>query len=87
MNFFSRVLQRPRLSPEQRALGQRRRLVKVAAVLLGTFFSLCFLAYFLIVTPSQLSGGEIGLIAILGAVLFGRRLVGLMRRVNIFRRR
>lgn len=80
-------LLRPDLSPKERSLRQRRRLVKFGALVVLAIFGVMFLGFVLLASPSQLSGGEIGVLAAVGAVLFGSRLVSAARRVRSFRRR
>jgi len=78
-------LLRPKLSPEERGLRQRRRLVKFGALVVLAIFSVMFLGFVLIASPGRLSGGEIGVLAAVGAVLFGSRLVSVARRIGSFR--
>ena len=78
-------LLRPELSPEERGLRLRRRLVKVAAFVVLAIFGVAFLGFVLFATPGRLSGGEIGVLAAVGAVLFGSRLVSAARRIRSFR--
>ncbi|HUY91062.1 MAG TPA: hypothetical protein VMV10_20155 [Pirellulales bacterium] len=75
----------PPLSPEERALRQRRRLVKLAGLTALAIFGVAFLGFVLFASPGRLSGGEIGILAALGAVLFGSRLASAVRRVRSFR--
>jgi hypothetical protein len=78
-------LLRPELSPEERGLRQRRRLVKFGALVVLAIFGVMFLGFVLIASPGRLSGGEIGVLAAVGAVLFGSRLVSAARRIGSFR--
>lgn len=78
-------LLRPELSPEERGLRQRRRLVKIGALIAMAIFGVVFLGFVLFASPGRLSGGEIGVLAAVGAVLFGSRLVSAARRIRSFR--
>jgi len=78
-------LLRPELSPEERGLRQRRRLVKIAGLIVLTIFGVVFLGFLLFASPGRLSGGELGVLAAVGAVLFGSRLVGAAKRIGWFR--
>lgn len=75
----------PPLSPEERGLRQRRRLVKIVAFVVLAIVGAAFLGFLLIASPGRLSGGEIGVLAAVGAVLFGSRLVSVVRRMRSFR--
>lgn len=87
INAIYRLLQRTPLSPEERALHQRRRLVKLTGLAMLALGSLVFLAFLFFAMPGRLSNGELGVLAIVGIVLFGSRLASLVRRINVFRRR
>lgn len=82
MKLLPRLLRRPPVSPVERALRQRRRLVKLTGLVALSICGLIFLAFLFFVMPGRLSGGEISLIAVLGLMLFGPRLLNLMRRVS-----
>lgn len=82
MSLPFRLLPRPPFSAEHQALRQRRRLVKVAGLVALAICGLAFLGFVLVATPGRLSGGEIGIIAALGAVLFGSRLIHAVRRIK-----
>ncbi|HEX5498638.1 MAG TPA: hypothetical protein VFX03_05395 [Thermomicrobiales bacterium] len=85
MISFFRFFPRPALSAQEHALRQRRRLVKTAGLIVLAISGAAFLGFVLIATPGRLSGGEIGVIAALGAALFASRLVRAIRRINAFR--
>ncbi len=87
MSLFFRLFPRQPLSPEDRALHLRRRLVKVAGLVVLGLCSLAFLAFLFLAMPGRLSGGEIGILATVGVVLFSSRLVSFVRRISVFRRR
>ena len=84
-NFKLLNLLRAPLAPEEQSLRQRRRLVKIAGLLLAAIFGVMFLGFVLFATPGRLSGGELGVLAAVGAVLFGSRLVGAAKRIGSFR--
>jgi hypothetical protein len=87
INALSRLLRRTPLSPEERALYQRRRLVKLTGLAVLALGSLFFLAFLFFAMPGRLSNGELGVLAMVGIFLFGSRLLSLARRINVFRRR
>ena len=78
-------LLRAPLAPEEQSLRQRRRLVKIAGLLLAAIFGVVFLGFVLFASPGRLSGGELGVLAAVGAVLFGSRLIGAAKRIGWFR--
>lgn len=78
-------LLRPELSPQERGLRQRRRLVKIGALIVLAILAVIFLGFVLLASPGRLSGGEIGVLAAVGAVLFGSRLASAARRIGSFR--
>ena len=73
------------LASEEQSLRQRRRLVKLAGLIVLAIFAVAFLGFVLIASPGRLSGGEIGVLAAVGAVLFGSRLIGAAKRIGSFR--
>jgi hypothetical protein len=85
MSLFFRFFPRPPLSPGEAALRQRRRLAKIAGFVVLAIGGLIFLGFVLVATPGRLSGAEIGIIAALGAALFGSRLVSIVRRIRSYR--
>jgi hypothetical protein len=85
MRLPFRFFPRPSLSPADEALRQRRRIVKFAGLVVLASGGAAFLGFVLVAAPGRLGGGEIGIIAALGAVLFASRQLGAIRRVNAFR--
>ena len=85
MRLPFRFFPRPSLSPADEALRQRRQIVKIAGLVVLAICGLAFSGFVLVAAPGRLGGGEIGIIAALGAVLFASRLLGAIRRINAFR--